>query len=308
MRILVIVNPRSGGSDAGLYDFIRLLGVEGVEVVMRFATVDVPIESLLLDVKHFDRVVAAGGDGTVSAVLYGTRNTDVPVLAYPAGTANLLALNLGLPLDAPALAAIMLDGIPTKFDLGEIESVTEDNRVVSAGFTVMAGAGFDATIMESAQPLKPTFGAAAYLMAAIGNISPKGSDFELVLDGERIYTDGIAVLLINFGRLQFDIAVTHGWDPQDGKLDIAVVRARNVADLIPSVFAAMLDRLGGEHRDRGPGIDVYSASLIEVIAEPRMRMQYDGEVAETSTPFVGRCLPGAATLMLPKGNAYSKSS
>ncbi len=139
---------------------------------MRFASPNVRFEDLVADAAAFDRVVAAGGDGTVSAVCYAMRHTGVPVLVYPAGTANLLALNLGLPLDAPALARITLEGTPVSFDLGELHHTDTSGIIRSSGFAVMAGAGYDAAIMESAAPLKATFGAAAYLMAAVGNIAP----------------------------------------------------------------------------------------------------------------------------------------
>jgi len=305
VRTLVVVNSRSGGSDAGLYDFARALGVEGVEVVMRFATNEHRVEDLVRDATAFDRVVAAGGDGTVSAVCYATRGTGVPVLAYPAGTANLLAMNLGLPLDAPALARITLQGQPVAFDLGELDHFGPDGRASTSGFAVMAGAGYDAAIMETAAPLKATFGAAAYVLAAVGNIAPTVSEFDLVLDGQRVTTDGIAVLLMNFGRIQFDLAVSRSWDPRDGLLDVAVMRAKHAAGLLPAVFSAMLDRIG-EFAERS-GVEVYRAARVEVSAHPPLRMQYDGEVLEEMTPFAARALPGAATLIVPHGSPFAES-
>lgn len=304
MRVLVVVNLNSGGSDAGLYDYARILGLEGAEVVMRFVAAGTLIEDLVADATQFDRVVAAGGDGTVSAVSYAMRNTDVPILVYPAGTANLLAQNLGLPLDAATLAKVTLTGRPVAFDIGEITTGNSPDAKKTTGFAVMAGAGYDAAIMEAAIPLKATFGAAAYLMAAVGNMAPDHARFELVCDGEHIHTDGIAVLLINFGRIQFDLAITHHWDPRDGMLDVVVVRSRNVAELIPSVLAAMVDRVG-EYESRGPGIEVYRAREVEISAYPQMRMQYDGEVVDALTPFSARALPGAAHLLVPAGSAFA---
>ncbi|TLM98986.1 MAG: diacylglycerol kinase [Actinobacteria bacterium] len=303
VRILVVVNLKSGGSDAGLYDFARLLGSEGAEVTMRFAGPNAPIEKLVEDASSFDRVVAAGGDGTVSAVCHATSGCGVPVLVYPAGTANLLALNLGLPLDAPALADALLNGSPVAFDLGELQHPLPQGGYERTGFTIAAGAGYDAAIMESAVPMKATFGAAAYLLAAMGNIAPTHSEFELVLDGEHVTTDGMAVLLVNFGRIQFDLALTHSWDPRDGLFDVAVIRTRNVAELIPSVLAAMADRIG-EYPSRGP-IDVYQAATVEVSAYPPLRIQSDGDSLDALTPFAACVLPGAATLIVPPKSPFA---
>lgn len=304
MRVLVIVNSKSGGSDAGLYDFVRVLGLEGAEVTLRIASDNLPLEGLAHDATSFDRVVAAGGDGTVSTVLYEMRDSGVPVLPYPAGTANLLALNLGLPMDARALAELTLHGVPIDFDLGELENPGVTNTPICTGFAVMAGAGFDAAIMDAAQPLKAAFGAAAYLMGAMTLIAPTVSEFELVLDGEHVHTDGIAVLLVNFGRIQFDLAVTRSWDPRDGKLDVVVLRSKNVAGLIPAVFSAMIDRIT-QTPDRTTGIDTYSASCVELSAYPPLRMQSDGDVLPVLTPCAARTLPGAATLLVPQGSVYA---
>lgn len=304
MRILVVINLRSGGSDAGLYDFARILGMQGCEIVVRFASEERRLEDLVTDAAQFDRVVAAGGDGTVSAICYAVRESGVPVLVYPAGTANLLALNLGLPLDAAALARVTLEGVPARFDLGELELRGTDGEMTRTGFTVMAGAGYDAAIMESAIPLKSTFGPAAYLMAAVGNIAPVAAAFELVLDGEHVSTDGIAVLLVNFGRIQFDLAVTHGWDARDGLFDVVVIRTKNVAGLLPVVFSAMMTR-AGDMTPSPPGLDIYRAARVEVSAYPQLKMQYDGESVETLTPFAASVLPGAATLVVPAGSPYA---
>lgn len=300
MRILVVVNARSGGGDAGLYGFVRALGTLGVEVTLRFSTAEKPIESLTEDASMFDRVVAAGGDGTAGAIAYALRDSHVPILVYPAGTANLLALNLGMPSEPRTLAEVAVHGRPVSFDLGEID-LTQGSGVVQQGFSIVAGAGYDAAIMETAGPLKSTLGAAAYLVAAVTNIAPTTARFELELDGERVSTDGIAVLVANFGKLQFDVAVARGADPQDGLLDIAVVRSRSVAGLVPAVMANMFD-----HRadNPTPGIDVYSAARITLRSDPPLRMQYDGEVADSLTPFAARVLPRAATFMVPEDSPF----
>jgi len=300
VRILVIVNTRSGGGDAGLYDFVRVLGTSGAEITLRFADDLHPLEGLMDDAANFDRVIAAGGDGTASTVCYALRNTRVPVLVYPAGTANLLALNLEMPTEPRALAEVALNGQELDFDLGEIiRPQGPGDPPLTSGFALMAGAGYDAHVMDAAQPLKATLGAAAYLVAAVSNLVPTTSQFEIELDGTPLSTDGIAVLLVNFGRLQFDIPVASGADPRDGLLEVAVIRSRSVAGLLPAVLA------GFSGAEKMPGIDVYAASHVTVSAYPQLRMQYDGEVVDAMTPFEARVLSGATTLLLPTDSPYA---
>lgn len=303
MRVLVIVNNLSGQGDAGLYDFVRAVGETGAEITLRFFTGEGSIEDLLGDARSYDRVVAAGGDGTVSTIAYALRGARIPILAYPAGTANALAFNLGMPTEHRALAKTLVEGRPIGFDLGEIEYGLPGGPTSRAGFSIMAGAGFDATLMEAAHPLKATLGPAAYLAAAVSNLAPKVSDFEIELDGEMVHTDGIAVLIINFGRIQFDLPLAHGSDPRDGVFEVAVMRGRNLAGLVPAVIAAILDR-SGDFPERGSGLDLYSASHVEVSAYPPLRMQYDGDAIDALTPFAAHVLPLAATFLVPPGSPF----
>lgn len=303
MRVLVAINDRAGGTDAGLQEFVRVVGSEVDEVVLR-SLGGRRLAELVADASEFDCVVAAGGDGTVSAIAYALRHTGVPMLAYPAGTANLLASNIGMPIEPPALARVLFEGTPVSFDLGELEQRSDDGSTTYTGFAVMAGAGYDASIMKRAEPLKQAIGAAAYLVAAVSNLTPRVSQFELTIDGERISTDGIAVLVGNFGRIQFDLDVAPGTDPCDGLFDIAVVRTKNVVGLLPAVAAAMLDRIG-EHPHRSPSLDLYSAREISVIADPALRVQTDGDVLDARTPFTARVLPGATTFLVPPGSEFA---
>jgi diacylglycerol kinase family enzyme len=294
VRVLVIDNPRSGQGDAGLYAFVRELVARGAEVVVRPMPPGVPPPELLGDAASFQRVVSGGGDGTTSTLAYALRDSGLPILAYPAGTANLLPLNLGLPYDPAALARLTLEGPVRKTDLGEI-TVGDEPPV---GFAIMAGAGFDAAVMQGAAELKSTLGVGAYFLSVMGNLMPTVADFRIWLDGELLATDGIAVIVVNFAKIQFDLSVTHESDATDGLLEVAVIRTRHVAGLIPTVWQALLDRLGT--MPERSGLEIHQAREIRVESEPPLPLQYDGEYVGTQTPFSARVLSGAATFVMPE--------
>ena len=291
MRVLIIVNTRarSGSSDADLYDFIRVLGNEGAEIVIRFIN-GRSIEELVADAVSFDRVVAVGGDGTVSAIAYALRKSEVPLLAYPGGTANLLSTAMGLPIEPRALARALLDSPFQAVDCGELRFGIDGEKRM--GFVNAAGAGFDAAIMRSAQSLKPALGPAAYLVAAVQNIAPTVAHFELDIDGEHVSSSGIAVLLVNFGRVTFDLPITSGANPVDGQLEVVLLKGRTVPSLLPALLSSVLQRVG-QHVDPGQSLEVYRGSRVEVSAYPPLRMQADGEVIEALTPFAAEVLPSA---------------
>ena len=145
MKALIINNLASGYRDGSIYDFVRSFTEDGDEVCMRSTDGTTSIDGLLDDASDFDVVVASGGDGTVTSVAYALANTGVPLLPYPAGTANLLSLNLAQPNEPHALAKLARRCETLDFDVAEIEAEGEKH-----GFMIMAGAGYDATIMESA--------------------------------------------------------------------------------------------------------------------------------------------------------------
>jgi diacylglycerol kinase family enzyme len=298
VRVLVIENPRSGSGSAGLDVFLAALDASGADVTVREMPPHADLTRSMADASTFDRIVAAGGDGTASAVAHAAAGTEVPLLVYPAGTANLIASNLGLPADPGELARIALQGHAVATDLGEIRSEPGRRSSDSMGFALMAGAGFDAKIMESATELKSTLGAGAYFVSVLMNMTPTMADIRLELDGDTIETDGIAVIVVNFGKIQFDLSVTHDSDASDGLFEVVVIRTRYVAALIPAAWAALLDRLG-EFPDR-PGLQVFKARDIRVRSDPPLPLQFDGELAGASTPFSARVLPGAARFIVPR--------
>lgn len=292
MKLLVINNLSSGYGEGAVYDFVRSFVHDGDEVVLRATDGTTDVSSLLTDAQRFDAVVAAGGDGTVATVSYQLANTGIPVLPFPAGTANLLALNLASPLEPHALAKMVREGHTLDFDLGEMQ--VGDARF---GFGIMAGAGYDATIMRSAERGKRVLGPMAYLSAAVMNAAPQTSRLTIELDSGTVHSEGIGVLLVNFSKIQFDITVTHDNEPRDGEFDVVVLKAKTAFELIPALFAGILDRTG-DFPDRTGALEIHRSKTVRVQANPPLEVQYDGEATGLTTPFSARILPRAARLIV----------
>ena len=284
MKLLVINNLKSGYGEGAVYDFIRSFVSDGDEVCMRSTDGSTEVATMLYDADRFDAVVASGGDGTVAAVSYALAGSGIPVLPFPAGTANLLALNLQSPNEPHALAKMIRAGLMLDFDLGEMEVAGK-----SFGFVIMAGAGYDAAIMRDA---KRVWGPMAYFSAAIANATPQVSKFHMVLDGEPIESEGLGILIVNFAKIQFDLAVTHDNLPRDGALGVVVLKGKSAFDLIPALISTFLDR-DGMHPDRTDSLEIYTAKEATVVADPPMEVQFDGETTGLTTPFTARVLPGA---------------
>ncbi|MEG0071207.1 MAG: diacylglycerol kinase family protein [Raoultibacter sp.] len=292
MKLLIINNLKSGFGEGAIYDFMRAFVEDSDELCLRSTDGTSKIADLLVDAKEYDAVIASGGDGTVAAVSYLLRNTGIPILPFPAGTANLLTLNLASPIETHALSKLMRSGKQLDFDMGEIEVNGKP-----FGFSIMAGAGYDAAIMHGAQSTKRLLGPMAYVSAALANPIPQKSHFTLKLDGETIESDGVGILLINFSKIQFDLSVTHNNRPRDGALDIVILKATYALQLVPAIVAAALDR-EGDFPDRSDALEIHSAREIEVIADPPMEVQYDGETTGALTPFKAHVLDKATRLII----------
>ncbi len=292
MRLLVINNKNSGLGDNAIYDFLRIIGCEGDELVIRNVSRDVPLSELLADAESFDVVVASAGDGTIAGVCYELRYRDVPVVPFPAGTGNLLSMNLSSPGEPRAIADMVHKGNIERYDLGELEYVTDEGKNHTTGFSIMAGAGYDAMIMDAANGLKGVLGQRAYYVSALLTEKPTKAKITLTVDGKRYTTSGIAVVLVNFGKIAPDISVTHVNDAQDGLLEAVVLKPDNRFKLIPALIAAFLDRRG-QFPTRTGALEVYAGTEIEVVTNPPLPIQFDGEMAHAHTPLIARCLPGA---------------
>lgn len=314
MRVLIVYNMSAGTNSSSIFLFERELIADGDEVVMRATDGTTEPRDMVADAAEFDAVVVAGGDGTISSSLYAMRDVDVPVLAYPAGTSNLININLNSPIDAVPLAHLTRALETISFDLGELnleesgvaedgpESYVQSLSPRRVGFDIIAGAGFDAIIMEQAARYKQVLGPSAYLAAAVANPMPTRAHFTIELDGEVVESDAIAVLLVNFGQVAEGISVTPHNDPRDGLFEVVIIKARTNIELLPVAVNALLERDAESKL-----VEMHRASSVVVRSDPPLPIQFDGEPTGLLTPFKARVLPGAARLIVTHEQALEAS-
>ena len=291
-RVLVLENPRSGQSLTDLGLFTSFLETRGVELTLRPHLPGVRFEDLLTDVRTFDAVVAVGGDGTVSSVAFAMRGSNVPLLAYPAGTANLIAQNLDLRADPAFLADVLLSGQTITTDLGQLHAGT-----TMCGFTLMAGVGADALMIKDSEELKPRLGVGAYVVSALRQLAPKAVKFKITIDGRTFDTEGISVVLANFGMVNFRLPVASGIDPTDGRLSVLIVKASSPLSLVPNVIDSVRMRFNLGEPLFDDNIEFYEGREVHVESEDHLPIQFDGESFGERLPLTARVLPGAVRFL-----------
>lgn len=183
-----------------------------------------------------DLVFVWGGDGMVQRCADVLADSGVPLAVLPAGTANLLAHNLGIPEDLERAVDIGLTGRRRCLDLGVVNG---DER-----FAVMAGAGFDAALIRDVDgSAKSRFGRAAYVWSGVRQIRRDAVRGKVKVDGTRVYEGPLSCVLVgNVGSLFGGVRVFAEAEPDDGCLDVAVVSAGSMRDWLRVLWGAARGR------------------------------------------------------------------
>jgi len=295
LQVLLLNNPLAGtahpeklrevvdyleaaGATVELYDLTRIRSVKRF-IAKRFQKLPL-----------IDRVLVAGGDGSVRAVMEAVyfANPDIPVGILPWGTGNLLAKSLNVHrIDEPLLNAI----------LGEDThplSVTRVNNRIAA---LVAGAGLDADIMQTTDSrLKRAFGPLAYVLnGALSFFRVKTFLFEITVDGNTWRQRAESILLIQ--RNHFIKAFLPTLDTlvpcDEDTLDVCLVHTHNTLeklDILRRVFTGELENL--------EGLTYFQTREVKIRTRPPKLFQIDGDI----TPYHrihARIVPNAVKLCLP---------
>jgi diacylglycerol kinase (ATP) len=228
-----------------------------------------------------------GGDGTVQRSIDAIDGSKTPLAILPAGTANLLATNLGIPQDIQQAVAIGLEGERRKLDVG---------RFNGERFAVMAGAGFDAAMLEQAEgTLKDRLGRVAYVWSGSQNLRSKPFKAKIEVDGAPWYAGAASCILVgNVGRLFGGVEVFQDARPDDGRLELGVVNADGVVDWMRTIA-----RTAAGHPERSPLVQTTTAKKIKAKLSRKVLYEVDGGDREKVRAFTVKVQPAAITICLP---------
>ncbi|AWZ18642.1 hypothetical protein DRB96_42250 [Streptomyces sp. ICC1] len=249
-------------------------------------------------------VVVCGGDGTVRAcadVLAGTR---IPLAVAPCGTGNLLARNLGLPMDPAVALEASLAGDSFGIDVGRVRG----DGLPPTRFTVMAGAGFDAAMVRDASPrLKSRMGWAAYVLSALRHLRDPGVRLTVRIDGGRRQRRRARMVVIgNVGTLQGGLPLLPSARPDSGRLEVVLFDPRGAPGWLAAAgyLAARLLRhrtptgVGGA----GPGAVRPAGDRLRVPGEAGRGADADEEEGGQEEGPEGSAAPEARTAAVRHGS------
>lgn len=293
-KVFIVQNPVSGtrpGEEVtdAIRHFFRALGWEH-HIHQTEKGEDVP--SLVSSKTNggYDLFIAAGGDGTVSAVATGLANREIPMGILPVGTGNGLARDLHIPLSLDEALQLISENTASK----TVDAIEVNGRYhllhVSVGITPM-------TAKNASREQKQRLGIVAYFLEGFRSlIGFQPITFYLEIDGIKVRVRASEVLLMNsFSMGDPDRFLNLGIDNTDGRLDLFVIKSRTAIDYLRVAWNILL---------RQPRVDpdverFYVEDRLAIKTRRQRPIQADGDLIG-STPVEARLIPQAVDIIVPK--------
>ena len=295
-RVAVVINPSKVGDVEDFKSRVRAVAeISGWSEPLWFeTTVEDPghgqaSASLRAEV---DLIVAAGGDGTVRAVCEEVARTGVAVGILPHGTGNLLARNLGIPLNTRDALDVAFGGQDRAIDLSTLVTDSGANTT----FLVMAGLGMDAAIMTGVNDqLKSKVGWLAYFVSGVKAARFPAMKVKIKVDGgEYRKFRARTVVVGNVGFLQGGIPLLPDAQIDDGKLDVVVIAPKRFIG-----WLAIIVRVVGRQKRTNERLDRLTGSTVVIKAEKPMPMQLDGDPVGEGQEIRAEVQPGVLLVRVP---------
>jgi YegS/Rv2252/BmrU family lipid kinase len=234
-----------------------------------------------------DLVIAHGGDGTVRACAARVADSDAVLGLLPAGTGNLLARNLGLPLTVPEAIAVLASPTLLDVDVVELDGVP---------FVVMAGTGIDALMFtKTNEGLKGRVGWLAYAAGAVAAVrQARPHRVQVTIDGVTHRMRAVGVVVGNVGTLTAGLQLLPDADADDGQVHVAVLTAESFLD-----WVGLGTRLLARKAPQPQHMRVLRGTTVEIAWSRELPAEIDGDLVEARRCLRFQTLPGKLTVCTP---------
>lgn len=239
-----------------------------------------------------DLILALGGDGTLNEVAGGVIGTRVPLGMLPAGTANVLAREVGLPCHPVKAAARIPECVPERIAVGLLRM---DGFTRSRHFLLMAGVGFDGHIVYHLDlDLKARLGQLAYWTGSLRQVFRRPDEFDVEIDGRRQRCSfALASRTRNYAGY---LEIARHASLLEDDFAVALFEGRSTWRYYTRYLPAVLG--GWAPRTRGIRLHRASRLLFHPLDERPIYVQVDGEYAGR-LPASVEIIPGALTILAP---------
>ncbi|MDO6759550.1 diacylglycerol kinase family protein [Tamlana sp. 2_MG-2023] len=296
MRLLFVVNPISGGvnKEPFLKEAKSICKNYGLEFKI-FTTTGVNDNeelSKVLKRYHPNKVVSVGGDGTTLFTAINLLNTEIPMGIIPLGSANGMAVELGVPQKPiEAFKDIIMSNI-----IGDLDLICVNKK----HYCIHIGdVGINATIVDGyekdANRGMATY--AKYFVDALSKTEP--FKIEIECNNEVQHYEGVMLGICNARKYGTGVPLSLEGNPMDGLFEIVIIEKINANVLIK----AGLSSFDENFLDSQNQTLITTSKAIVHFTEPRL-LQLDGEIIGDFKTLEIKMLKGAVKLITTKCNVY----
>lgn len=286
-KILFIVNPIAGGKEkrdweTAIREFFRESPIS-IEFYLQTGKNDKPSIQHHIERMKPGKVVAIGGDGTVKLVAEIVKETPLFLGIVPAGSANGLAKELGIPVDVNEALKIILDGREGKIDAIKINEEELCFHLSDLGLNALLVKYFEDS------KIRGMWGYARSLTKMLWN--KRKMRVAIKTDNEMVKRKAYMVALANAEMYGTGAIINPDGDVSDGYFEVVVVRKINLLE----IFKAITARKGFNPKR----IEVFRTKNVVLTFQQRAPFQVDGEYMGKTASLHARILPGIVNVMLP---------
>jgi YegS/Rv2252/BmrU family lipid kinase len=296
-RLAVVLNPIKVEDVGQFQSIVTTMAVESgwSEPTWHLTTVEDPGTGMAeaASVAGADLVIVCGGDGTVREVCAELAGTGIPVGIVPAGTGNLLARNLDIPLYIRSAIDVALNGQDRAIDLVEVGG----DGIDDTHFMVMAGMGFDAAIMEGVnEDIKKRIGWFAYVISGLKSLMFPAVRVEISLDGGDFTRHRARTVVVgNVGSLQAGMPLLPDAAIDDGMLDVVILHPKRFVSWVPLAWRVLAKRPQVDET-----INRMIGQTVVIRASTDTPRQLDGDAIGPGRELRMHCVHGKLLVRVPR--------
>ena len=234
-------------------------------------------------------VIAAGGDGTLSGVIDGLVDTQIPLLILPIGTWNALAQALNIPLQIDAA----LDLLFQEHRVQTIDAIEFDKKYCVLSISVGVGSR---TMKDVKREEKRRFGRLADLRSALVHVLEfRSYQFDVKIDGKPVKFRASELMVANSSILGLKfLKLDPGIRMDDGKLNVCSIYANTFTEYL-SLAVSMLR---GDQQHNWNILCLEALQEVEIDCREKLLVQGDGELIG-KLPITVKIHPQAVQIVTP---------
>jgi len=285
LKLLFIVNPGSGSNDT---DFKTIITEFFKGQDHQFEIYELPEKCSKHDIStaikkaKADRVVAVGGDGTLKLVAEALKGTKTPIGIIPAGSANGMARELGIPLGVNEALGVAVNGTTQ-----EIHAVLVNGELCIH----LSDIGFNAYIVKKFDDL-PQRGMLGYAKATWKALwSHHKMEVQFDIGKKQITSEAAMVVIANATMYGTGVKINPEGKLDDDVFEVILVKKYSFMEILKIKFTNL--------PFNPEKIELFHTKSLRIKTRHKVHFQVDGEYIGKVNQVEAKLLPAAITVVIP---------